>query len=203
MSRDDPFPADPDSLGAKPANSSDAASAIPLGSSQSIVVERRVGHRPWPWRGLLASVTLLGAIAASGYWWLHTRFEVFTDNAYVVGNITPISAEVSEAVVALYIDDNMMVQPGDPIAQIDPVPFQIEVDRALADFQQAQNDVEGADATVHEIRDDRKSLLEGALAKRAEADQFVRAADFELQARGQIYEKDRELVASLKRKNPG
>ncbi len=77
---------------------------------------------------------VLGAVGGLAYWWLYSRLEVSTENAYVVGNITPISAEVSGTVVALFVDDNMMVQPGDPIAQIDPVPFQAQVDQALADF---------------------------------------------------------------------
>jgi len=195
MSGEGRSPTDPASTGASP--------PTPPVSRASVVVERRVGHGRRRWRGLLAIVAFLAAIGGLVYWWMHTRFQVSTDNAYVVGNITPISAEISGAVVALYIDDNMIVQPGEAIAQIDPVPFQIEVDRALADYRQAQNDVEGADATVHETREDRKSLLEGALAKRAEADQKVRAAEFELQTRAQIYQKDKELAASLKAQEPG
>jgi membrane fusion protein (multidrug efflux system) len=128
---------------------------------------------------------------------------VFTDNAYVVGNITPVSAGVSGAVVALYVDDNMRVESGDPIAQIDPVPFQIEVDRALADFRQAKNDVEAADATVRETRGDRTALLQGAAAKRAEAEQAVYASEFERRTRAQIYQKDKEVLASLKAQEPG
>jgi len=148
-------------------------------------------------------VLILAAVGGSVLWWQYSRIVVSTDNAYVVGNITPISAVVSGTVVALYIDDNMIVQSGQPIAQIDPVPFQMEVDQALADYQQAQHDAEAADFTVRETREDRKSLLEGALAKRAQANQFIRAAEFELQSRAQIYEKDKELVASLRAQEPG
>ena len=36
--------------------------------------------------------------------------------------------------MALYVDDNMIVSGGVPLAQLDPVPFQLEVDRALADL---------------------------------------------------------------------
>ncbi len=202
MAGEDQLPTEPDSIDASPATPSGPGTAPPVNPA-SVVVERRVGHGRRHWRGLIAIAALVAAIAGSIMWWMHTRFQVSTDNAYVVGNITPVSAEVNGAVVALYIDDNMIVRPGDPIAQIDPVPFQIEVDRALADLRQAQNDVLAADATVHETRDDRKSLLEGALAKRAEADQFVRAAEFELQTRAQIFQKDKELVASLEAQEPG
>lgn len=71
---------------------------------------------------------LLSVLTTGGglfYWWEHSRVYVSTDNVYVVGNITPIASQVGGQVVALYIDDNMIVQPGDPIAQIDPMPFQM------------------------------------------------------------------------------
>ena len=134
-------------------------------------------------RGLSVTVLILGMTGGLASWWLYSRIEVSTDNAYVVGNITPISAEVSGTVVALFVDDNMMVQPGDPIAQIDPVPFQAQVDQALADFKQAQFDAQAAVVNVGFFRQDRRSLLDGAVAKRSEAEQGVRAADFELRTR--------------------
>lgn len=146
---------------------------------------------------------ILGVVGGLAAWWLYSRIEVSTDNAYVVGNITPISPEVSGTVVALFVDDNMMVQPGDPIAQIDPVPFQVQVDQALADFKQMQFDAQAAVVNVGFFQQDRKSLLEGAVAKRAEAEQGVRAADFGLRTRAQILAKDKELLASLQAQKPG
>jgi membrane fusion protein (multidrug efflux system) len=95
----------------------------------------QVGQTPGGWgsrlwrRGLLLLITL-AAISGGILWWWHSRVEVYTDNAYVVGNITPIASDISGQVVALFVDDNMIVQPGDPIAQIDPIPFQIQVDQA-------------------------------------------------------------------------
>ena len=69
-------------------------------------------------------------------WWLWNVFQVRTTNAYVVGNITPVSSDVGGQVVALYADDNMIVAAGAPLAQLDPVPFQLEVDRVLADLHE-------------------------------------------------------------------
>jgi membrane fusion protein (multidrug efflux system) len=168
-------------------------------------VERRVGRRRWRrhWRGLGLTLVVLAAIAGAVYWWVHSRLHESTDNAYVVGNITPISAQVSGAVVALFADDNMIVQPGDPIAQIDPIPFQVQVDQALSDFKQAQYDARAAEVNVGFFQRDRKSLLEGALAKQAEAEQGVRAADIERRTRAQLLAKDKELLASYREQRPG
>jgi membrane fusion protein, multidrug efflux system len=167
----------------------------------SVRRERRT--RRLPWRGFLVTVVMLGVIGGLAAWWLYSRIEVSTDNAYVVGNITPISAEVSGTVVALFVDDNMMVQPGDPITQIDPVPFQAQVDQALSDFKQAQFDAQAAVVNVGFFQQDRRSLLDGAVAKRAEAEHGVYAADFELRTRKQILAKDKELLASLQAQKPG
>jgi membrane fusion protein (multidrug efflux system) len=151
---------------------------------------------------LLLAVVLAGIAGLFG-WWYYSRVAVATDNAYVVGNITPISASVSGPVVVLYVDDNMIVRPGDPIAQIDPTPFQLEVDRALADLEQARADSDAADITVALTTRDRKSLLEGANAKQAEAAQAVLAAEVVVQTRTRLHEKDEQVLASLKAELPG
>jgi membrane fusion protein (multidrug efflux system) len=161
----------------------------------------RQPRRRWL-RGLLLLIVLAGC-GGLIWWWLRGRVEVSTDNAYVVGNITPIAAEVSGQVVALFIDDNMIVRPGDPIAQIDPVPFQYQVDQALSDFRQASADAEAAEIATRYTRADRQSLLAGAKAKREEAEQSVKAAEVAVQTRTRLHEKDEELLASLKAQLPG
>jgi membrane fusion protein, multidrug efflux system len=193
---------DPSGAGSTPPSDLSSGAAPPV-SPAPARVERRAGHRRWHWRGLGLTVVVLAAIAGLVYWWVHSRLLESTDNAYVVGNITPISAQVGGAVVALYADDNMLVQPGDPIAQIDPIPFQVQVDQALSEFKQAVYDAQAAVVNVGFFRKDRKSLLEGATAKHAEAEQGVDAAEYTRRTRAQILAKDRELLASLKAERPG
>jgi membrane fusion protein (multidrug efflux system) len=155
------------------------------------------------WRGPAAAVVVVAALLGMVFWWVHRRLHEYTDNAYVVANITPIGAEISGPVVALYVDDNMLVQPGQPIAQIDPVPFQVQVDQAMGEFQQADYDFRAAVTNVGFYQQDRKSLLDGAAAKQAEAQEGVNAAEYELRTSKQILEKDKELLASLKAQRPG
>jgi Biotin-lipoyl like len=170
-------------------------------------VERRVGRGRFSarlrWRRLAAVVVVLAALAGTVTWWVYRRLHEYTDNAYVVANIRPIAAEVSGPVVALYVDDNMMVQPGQPIAQIDPIPFQVQVDQALSEFQQADFDFRAAMTNVEFYQQDRKSLLDGAAAKQDEAREGVNAAEYVLRTRTQILEKDKQLLASLKTQRPG
>lgn len=171
------------------------------GSTDS-VSSRRFRWRRWGC-GLLLLLLVLISSGGLFYWWRQGRVEVKSDNAYVVGNITPISAEVTGLVVALYIDDNMIVAPGDPIAQIDPTPFQMEVDQALADFRQATSEAEAAEVTARFSKRDRASFLIGAQAKQGEAEQAVRAAEVMVQTRARLLQKDNELLASLQAQQPG
>ena len=136
-------------------------------------------------------------------WWVWNVFQVRTSNAYVVGNITPVSADVGGQVVALYTDDNMIVAAGAPLAQLDPVPFQLEVDRVLADLRNARAEVRAAAVNVRLIRQDRRALLDGATARRGEAERAARAAEVEIQTRGQIHRKEQELLASQRAQVPG
>ncbi len=136
-------------------------------------------------------------------WWVWSRFHVQTNNAYVEGNVTPVSSEISGKVVALYTDDNMIVEAGDALAQIDPVPWQLAVDQALADLGQLRAQVQASEVGVRLIRQERKAFLEGAQARLAESDRAVRATGIEVQTRGRILEKEKELLASSRAQLPG
>jgi membrane fusion protein (multidrug efflux system) len=154
-------------------------------------------------RGRLLLLSLLLICGGLAYEWWSTRTDAYTDNAYVVGNITPIASNVTGQVVALFVDDNMIVKPGDPIAQINPVDFQIAVDQALAVYQEAGHAADAADVTTHYTTDDRRAMLTAAEAKRSEAEQAVEAATVSVQTHTRLHEKEKEVLAALKAQMPG
>jgi membrane fusion protein (multidrug efflux system) len=179
-------------------------------SSGQVPLESGAGQRaaapPRRRRALRLAVALVLLLCTAGVvfgWWVWNVFQVRTTNAYVVGNITPVSSEVGGQVVALYADDNMIVAAGAPLAQLDPVPFQLEVDRVLADLRNAQAEVRAAVVNVRLIRQDRRALLEGASARRNEAERAARAAEVGAQTREQIHRKEQELLASQRAQVPG
>jgi membrane fusion protein, multidrug efflux system len=61
-----------------------------------------------------------------------------TDDAQVDGHINSISARVSGHVAKLNVQDNQFVQAGTVLAEIDPADYQVALDRAKADFEDAR-----------------------------------------------------------------
>jgi len=163
--------------------------------SSSALTENEKSHtiKYGLWKLLPVALLIMVSLILLG-WWVWRMSEVSTENAYVVGNVTPISSEVSGPVVALYVDDNMVVKPGDPLLQIDPIPFQLEVDQALADFKQARSEAEAARFNVRLVREDRLALLDGARAKMQEKEELVKSSEIEIQTREQIHAKEKELL---------
>jgi membrane fusion protein (multidrug efflux system) len=154
-------------------------------------------------RHFVAGLLLAAALGGLAWMWAHSHWRLTTDNAYVVGNITPVSAEVGGTIVALYADDNMVVAAGDPIAQIDPIPYQFQVDQAQADLRQARAEAAAAAVNVRLVRGDRTNLLAGAKARRDEADQAVRAAAVEVETRQRVHQKEEEAFGAVKARVPG
>ena len=60
-----------------------------------------------------------------------------TDDARFDSYIVPISAKVSGYVKVLSIQDNQVVKTGDTLLEINPVDYQITVDRAQATLEAA------------------------------------------------------------------
>ncbi|ARG97225.1 HlyD family efflux transporter periplasmic adaptor subunit [Legionella micdadei] len=70
------------------------------------------------------------------YWWFIARFYEETDNAYVNGNIIPITAQVGGTVVAVKVDDTQYVTTGQLLVELDPIDAFIAFEQAKANLAQ-------------------------------------------------------------------
>ena len=61
-----------------------------------------------------------------------------TDDAQVDGHINSVSARISGHVVKLNVEDNQYVQAGTVLVEIDPADYQVALERAKADFDNAR-----------------------------------------------------------------
>ena len=152
-------------------------------------------------RYAIAIAALIGAGIAVVLWWVAR--DISTENAYVVGNVTPISAEVTGNVVALFADDNMLVKAGEPLLQIDPVPYQLSVEEARADYRKALKELEAAAITVRLTDQDRKSGFDSAQARMREQEEGLKASELEASARESIHNKEKETLLASRAEEPG
>ena len=81
---------------------------------------------------VLACVALLGACGYGYYWWTIDRFFQETDDAYVGGNVTPISPHISGFVAAIEVDDNERVKAGQLLLRLDDRDVRAAADHAEA-----------------------------------------------------------------------
>src|SRR5207245_562901 len=74
----------------------------------------------------------LATLSYGGYAWYNAITYVSTDDAYVEGTISPVSAKVAGHIVELFVQDNQVVKKGELLMRVDPRDFQAKRDQARA-----------------------------------------------------------------------
>jgi membrane fusion protein (multidrug efflux system) len=95
---------------------------------------------------LLAGGVLVVAVVA-GVWWYLSGHES-TDDAQIDGHIVPIAARVGGTVADVKVDDNQVVEAGAVLVAIDQRDYQTALERARADYSDAQAALAAAQAGV-------------------------------------------------------
>jgi membrane fusion protein, multidrug efflux system len=138
-------------------------------------------------------ISIGGYLYASGY--------EDTDDAQVDGHLNPIASRVDGTIQSVSVDDNQRVQAGTPLVELDPSDYQIALQQAQAQFDQAiaqlgashpslpitrfsntseltsgQSDVEGSEAALAAAQHDLDSAV--ARLKESEAVNERKQADF-------------------------
>ncbi|MCA8244410.1 HlyD family secretion protein [Burkholderia sp. AU32262] len=90
--------------------------------------------------GAVLVVLLVGGLV----WWLATRNQESTDDAYTDGNAIAVAPHVSGYVTRLAVDDNSFVRRGDLLVEIDPRDYRAQVDAAQAQLGLAQAQLDAA-----------------------------------------------------------
>lgn len=92
---------------------------------------------------LLLMTLIFGIIAISFlfYWWKWGRFDEYTDDAYVTGNLVYVTPQVSGIVTSIYADNTWFVEKEQVLIQLDPTDFVIALDQSKADLAQTVRQV--------------------------------------------------------------
>jgi membrane fusion protein (multidrug efflux system) len=81
----------------------------------------------------------VAAVSGSGYgyfWWITGRFIESTDDAYVRGNVTPISPHIAGFVAGILVTDNQRVDAGQVLVRLDDRDARAVAERAEAVLNQ-------------------------------------------------------------------
>jgi membrane fusion protein (multidrug efflux system) len=131
----------------------------------------RTISKTWLKRALYAGLAGGFAIAGArlGYdWWTVGRFMESTDDAYVGGDVTPISPHVAGFVSEILVADNDYVRAGQPLIRLDNRDFRAALDHAGAIVNQRE-------ATLASLQAREQS--QQSMIRQAKADVDAKAAE--------------------------
>ncbi|HUI84120.1 MAG TPA: HlyD family secretion protein [Candidatus Binatia bacterium] len=126
-------------------------------------------------------VAIVAVVLVGWFWWESRQWED-TDDAEIDGHIYPISARVSGQVIKVNFDDGQIVRKGDVLVVIDPTDYTVALERARADYQDAQAQADAARYGVPVSSVGSTSQIRSATADMASARAGVAAAQKEAEA---------------------
>lgn len=97
---------------------------------------------------LIGLVVLVVLVAAAVAYWLYARQFETTDDAFIDGYMSQVSAQVAAKVRSLDVRDNQEVKQGQVILQLDPRDYQVRLDNARAQRAQAVAQLDQAQADL-------------------------------------------------------
>jgi membrane fusion protein (multidrug efflux system) len=122
---------------------------------------------------------ILGAIllAVVGFFlWRYFSSYESTDDAQIDGHVNSISARVAGHVLKLNVQDNQFVRAGTVLVEIDPTDYQVAVDRAQADYNDAKATADAATVDVPITSENTSSQLSSAGADVFSAQAGIKAS---------------------------
>ncbi len=81
-------------------------------------------------------IFVLGLAIIIGIFHLFSYLITFTDNAFVVTNVTPVAADVSGFITDIYVKNGQRVKKNQPIFTVYQVPYQLAFEQASADYEE-------------------------------------------------------------------
>ena len=92
------------------------------------------------------------ALIAAGYFYVTGGAVMSTDNAYVQADMVGLSTDVAGIVTQVLVHDNQKVAKGDILFKLDPLQFQLALDRAEAQVGNTRNDLVALQASYRNMQ---------------------------------------------------
>ncbi|HXJ77539.1 MAG TPA: HlyD family secretion protein [Candidatus Methylomirabilis sp.] len=128
-------------------------------------------------------IVVLSAIAYGAYLWHFSQTHISTDDAFIAGHISPVSARVNGTVIEVLAIDNQDVKSGGVLVRLDPRDYEVAVAQARASVEAAQGELQNAVTNVPLADETTKSLLREADAALAGAVHGREIAEHDLEQR--------------------
>jgi membrane fusion protein (multidrug efflux system) len=113
-------------------------------------VSRKAKRRIW--LSVFGGGFLLIGAAYSLYWANVLRYEQYTDDAYVNGNVVQITPQIYGTVVSIGADDTQFVKAGQPLVRLDQADAKVALDQAEAQLAKTVREVRNLFATSGQLR---------------------------------------------------
>lgn len=117
---------------------------------------RRTAHRR------RAVLLLVAAGLVVGLWWGSGYLIAYTDDAYVDSDVVQVTPEVAGPIEAVHVRDNQWIKRGSILFTIDPRPFNLELQQAIAKEEQARAQLPVDKATIESLRAQKEAADEAA-----------------------------------------
>ena len=134
---------------------------------------------------VVLALLVIGLIALIHY----EKTHVSTDDAYTTGHTHMVSPRVQGLVIERWVDDNQAVKKGDLLIKLDPRDYDVAIERAQGDLDQANANVITAQAAVVQA----KAGIEQAEAQVAQARAQTSQAGAQYQVAGVNYGRNSAL----------
>src|SRR5712671_572541 len=126
--------------------------ASPSGEPRGSQVVASIPTPKKSWRRPLMFALLPVALIAGGYFYVTGGAVMSTDNAYVQADMVGLSTDVAGIVTQVLVHDNQKVAKGDILFKLDPLQFQLALDRAEAQIGNTRNDLVALQASYRNMQ---------------------------------------------------
>jgi membrane fusion protein (multidrug efflux system) len=141
------------------------------------------------WVLVAGCAVCLGVAIAGGLLWQYYARHVSTDDAFVEGRVSPVSAMVTGTVVRVLVDDNEEVTKGQILVEIDPKYYQAKFERAKAAAAIAESQLTASEEQISFSREVITSQV-------AQAEAALQASSSAIQASRQVVNQAKAMLAS-------
>jgi len=143
--------------------------------------------------GIASRIAIATASAAALAWLGHFAYGAYfyaeTDDAFVTGHVHQVSSQIDGTVTEVPVSDNQAVKAGEVLARLDPLEFQLAVERNQAGASQAQAEEAQAAAALIQA----EAQLAGAEARTLASKAQVTQAKVQLDLAGLNQGRARQL----------